>query len=89
MIGEAIDAALTIWQALLAWIAVGAVIVTAGLYAVGALLWVAGRLAWKALTRAYVAVSRTNTQTRDSRITGPAPEPAQSYAGPHDWKAAA
>ncbi|MHB9857655.1 hypothetical protein [Streptomyces sp. YIM S03343] len=89
MIAEVIDAATAIGWALLAWVAVFALVVTAVGYATVTVLWLAGRWARKGAARAYAAVSRTNTPPCGSRVAGTPPEPADARTGPHDWKEAA
>lgn len=81
MIAEAIDAAYTLGWALFAWIVVGAVALTAVVYAVGGLLWLAGRWAWKTARRAHAAASRTNTPPHDSRVAEDAPKSADARTG--------
>lgn len=89
MIAEAIDAATAIWQALLAWIVVGALLVTAVVFGTAGLLVLAGRWAWKGARRALYG-RESHEQALPGIETHPAPErDADARTGPHDWKAAA
>ena len=82
MIGEAIDTALTLGWALIAWIAVLATVGTIALLAAavtGAWAW---RAAWRAVRGAWRGPVAPQGPFEVSRITGHAPEPSQSHTGP-------
>ena len=85
MIAEAMDAAWTLGWALLAWILVGALVVTVVVLAVGAVVGWAARAAWRGLTRLLRAV-----EPNEAPRVHPEPDsPPRGRTGPHDWKEAA
>ena len=85
MIAEAMDAAWTLGWALLAWILVGALVVTVVVLAVTAVVGWAARAAWRGLTQAL----RTPQPPEGPRVQPEPDSPSGARTGPHDWKEAA
>lgn len=64
MIREAIDTAVTLGWALLAWIVLTAVFATAALYAVVAAVWAVVRFIWLTPSAAWAAAASFRTHSR-------------------------
>lgn len=64
MIADAIDAAISVGWALLAWIVLTAVVATAALYAVAVSVWAVGRFIWLTLSAAWAAAASFRTHSR-------------------------